>query len=139
MEKQMPLKGKTVVVVDDEPDSQFVAQKLLEMAGAIVVVADNGKEGLEKIRQHRPSFVVSDLSMPIMTGWQMVDEMKKDRSLQDIPVIALTAHAMSDDRPKAIAAGFHNYLTKPLMPESFINSLLRLVIDTPEFKHLADQ
>ena len=139
MEKQMPLKGKTVVVVDDEPDSQFVAQKLLEMAGAIVVVADNGKEGLEKIRQHRPSFVVSDLSMPIMTGWQMVDEMKKDRSLQDIPVIALTAHAMSDDRPKAIAAGFHNYLTKPLMPESFINSLLRLVIDTPEFKYLADQ
>ena len=109
------------------------------MAGAIVVVADNGKEGLEKIRQHRPSFVVSDLSMPIMTGWQMVDEMKKDRSLQDIPVIALTAHAMSDDRPKAIAAGFHNYLTKPLMPESFINSLLRLVIDTPEFKYLADQ
>ena len=139
MEKQMPLKGKTVVVVDDEPDSQFVAQKLLEMAGAIVVVADNGKEGWEKIRQHRPSFVVSDLSMPIMTGWQMVDEMKKDRSLQDIPVIALTAHAMSDDRPKAIAAGFHNYLTKPLMPESFINSLLRLVIDTPEFKYLADQ
>ncbi|MFZ4828349.1 MAG: response regulator [Phototrophicaceae bacterium] len=136
MEKEKPLQGKTVVVVDDEPDSQFVAQKLLEMAGAIVVVADNGKEGLEKIRQHRPSFVVSDLSMPVMTGWQMVDEMKKDRTLQDIPVIALTAHAMSDDRPKAIAAGFHNYLTKPLMPENFINSLLRLVMDTPEFKHL---
>lgn len=139
MEKQTPLKGKTVVVVDDEPDSQFVAQKLLEMAGATVVVADNGKEGLDKIRQHRPAFVVSDLSMPVMTGWQMVDEMKKDRSLQDIPVIALTAHAMSDDRPKAIAAGFHNYLTKPLMPESFINSLLRLVMDTPEFRYLSDK
>ena len=126
------LTGKTILIVEDEPDSLEVATLLLEMHGAHVVTASNGKEGLEATRKHKPVFVISDLSMPEMSGWQMLHELKKDRTTLGIPVVALTAHAMEGDRTRAIAAGFHNYLTKPLTPETFIQDLLRVVIDTPE-------
>lgn len=129
------LKGWTVLVVDDEPDSQFVAQTLLEMCGATVVTANNGREGLEAAKRVRPNFIISDLSMPEMSGWQMLHAIKLNLATRDTPVIALTAHAMQGDRKRAIEVGFHNYLTKPLMPETFIHDLLVLLIDVPDLAH----
>lgn len=129
------LKGRKILVIDDEPDSLEVATTLLEMYDADVVTATNGQEGLNMARKHRPVFIISDLSMPEMNGWEMLREIKKDRTLLDIPVIALTAHAMEGDRNRAIAEGFHNYLTKPLRPSSFINDLLNVVTDIPGFSH----
>lgn len=120
-----------VLVVDDEADSLLVAQTLLEMCGATVFTAGNGKAGIEVARQRRPHFIISDLSMPEMSGWQMISQIKTLPLLQDIPVIALTAHAMVGDRQRALEAGFHNYLTKPLRPETFINDLLRLLTNVP--------
>jgi CheY-like chemotaxis protein len=69
--------------------------------------------------------------MPVMDGWTMIDELKRDPSTQTIPAIALTAHAMIGDREKAIAAGYHNYLSKPLTPATFMKDLLRLLNDIP--------
>jgi len=132
------LKHWTVLVIDDEADSLLVAQTLLEMCGATVFSAANGKAGLEMARQRRPHFIISDLSMPVVSGWQMIREIKTIPMLQDIPVIALTAHAMVGDRQRAMEAGFHNYLTKPLRPETFINDLLRLLIDVPELAQKLD-
>jgi CheY-like chemotaxis protein len=132
------LKGQKVLVIDDEPDSLFVATTLLKMYGVNVLKAVNGKEGLEVAKAERPMFIISDLSMPEMSGWQLVSELKKDRATLEIPVIALTAHAMAGDRNRAISAGFHNYLTKPLKPETFINDLLKVIMDTPVFVGLND-
>ena len=129
----------TVLVVDDEPDSILVAGTLLEECGADVYAANNGKVGFGLALQHRPKFIISDLSMPEMSGWQMLHELKKTLATRDIPVIALTAHAMEGDRQRAMSVGFHNYLTKPLMPETFINNLLRLLIDLPEVADKADK
>mgnify|MGYP000983362338 CR=1 FL=1 len=126
------MEGWTVLVVDDEPDSLDVASTLLEMVGVSVLIASNGKLGLELARAHRPRFIISDLSMPEMSGWEMLKHLKADVATQDIPVIALTAHAMRGDRERAVAAGFHNYLTKPLRPETFINDLLKLLVDIPQ-------
>src|SRR5215813_6496071 len=121
------LSGWTVIVVDDEPDSAEVASILLEMKGATVVVANNGRDGLDLIAKHRPRFVITDLSMPEMNGWQMTNALKLgDRSVAEIPVVALTAHATTSDRSKALALGFHNYLTKPLDPDTFVQQLLEL-------------
>jgi CheY-like chemotaxis protein len=127
------LKEWVIVVVDDEIDSLEVATRILRHYGATVYSANNGKEGLEVIRKVKPRFVISDLSMPEVDGWAMLYELKLDRATIDIPVIALTAHAMVGDRERAITAGFHNYLTKPLTPATFMNDLLRLLIDIPEF------
>ncbi len=125
------LKNWCVLVVDDEADSLEVAQTLLEMCGATILTAKNGQEGLEKAIQHRPRFILSDLSMPEMNGWQLLHALKNDVRTQDIPVIALTAHAMQGDRELGRAAGFHNYLTKPLVPETFINTVLTLLLGVP--------
>ena len=133
------LKGQKVLVVDDEPDSLMVAATLLEMYDVDVVTATNGKAGLEVAKKERPIFIISDLSMPEMSGWQMLSHLKKDRTTLDIPVVALTARAMAGDRNRAIAAGFHNYLTKPLVPASFINDLLKVVMDTPVIIELMAQ
>lgn len=126
----------TVVVVEDDPDSLMVVTMLLEMYGATVISATNGQEGLEVIQAHRPRFVISDLSMPEMSGWELIEALKQgDRPIAEIPVIALTAHAMDDDRRRAINAGFQNFITKPLQPEKFIRQIITfLAIDLPELK-----
>jgi CheY-like chemotaxis protein len=125
------LKDQKILIIDDEPDSLEVAEILLDMYGADVVTATNGQEGLVAARQHRPVFIISDLSMPEMNGWEMLRELKLDKATIDIPVIALTAHAMEGDRNRAMAAGFHNYLIKPLQPTTFIQELLLVVMDIP--------
>jgi CheY-like chemotaxis protein len=126
------LKGWDIVVIDDEEDSLMVAQIILDEYGANTHVGSNGEEGLALIRSVRPKFVISDLSMPVLDGWGLIHKMLNDPALKDIPAIALTAHAMIGDRERAIAVGFHNYLTKPLTVETFIQDLVNLLANIPE-------
>jgi CheY-like chemotaxis protein len=124
----------TVLVVDDEEDSLDVASRLLQMAGARVHTAANGVEALALIRQYKPHFILSDLSMPEMDGWTLMHTLNTDRSTTHIPVIALTAHAMIGDRERALNAGFVNHITKPLDVEKFIQQLVIILTDLPQFK-----
>lgn len=131
------LKDWDVVVIDDEPDSLEVARYILDFYGANVHTATNGQEGVGLVKQIKPRFVISDLSMPEMDGWEFLRELKSTVYTDDIPVIALTAHAMKGDRERAIAAGFHNYLTKPLTATTFMDELLALLLDIPQLsEHL---
>ncbi len=127
------LEGWDIVVIDDEEDSLLVAQIMLDEYGATTHTATNGEEGLALIRSVRPQFVISDLSMPVLDGWGLIHEMQNDPGMRLIPAVALTAHAMVGDRERAVAAGFHNYLTKPLTVETFMDDLVKLLIDIPEF------
>ena len=126
------LEGWDIVVLEDELDSLEVAEIILGEYGANVSAASNGQEGLAVVKHVKPRFVISDLSMPVMDGWGFISHMKSDVALAHIPVIALTAHAMVGDRERAIAAGFHNYLTKPLTVDRFMQDLVRLIVDIPE-------
>jgi CheY-like chemotaxis protein len=123
----------SVLVVDDEEDSLDVASRLLRIAGAQVYMATNGVEALALIRKYRPDFVLSDLSMPEMDGWQLMHTLNNDRTTAHIPVIALTAHAMTGDRERALAAGFVNHITKPLDVDKFIQHLLNILTELPQF------
>jgi two-component system cell cycle response regulator DivK len=125
------MEGWTVLVVDDEPDSVDVAATLLEMGGVNVITAANGADGLRQTHINQPDFIVSDLAMPEMSGWEMLKRLKDDPVTKEIPVIALTAHAMRGDRERTVAAGFHSYLSKPLRPETFIEDLLKLLVGIP--------
>ncbi len=132
------LAGWDIVVIDDEPDSLEVARFILDFYGANVHTASGGKEGLELVDRIHPRFVISDLSMPEMDGWEFLKELRERAENREIPVIALTAHAMRGDRERAIAAGFHNYLTKPLTATTFIDQLLALLLDIPQLaEHLS--
>jgi CheY-like chemotaxis protein len=120
-----------VLVVDDEPDSVEVVTRVLRFYGVTVYTANNGKEALQSVRQFKPTFILSDLSMPVMDGWEFLFNLKEDAATAAIPVIALTAHGMQGDRDRALAAGFHYYLTKPLSPLTFIDDLMRLFAEAP--------
>ncbi|MBI1276580.1 MAG: response regulator [Anaerolineaceae bacterium] len=130
------LQGQQILVVDDEPDNLEVVVVLLQMYDVDVLIGSNGQEGLELAREFQPRFVISDLSMPVMSGWEMIHILKNDPKTKDIPVIALTAHAMTGDKQRALAAGFHNYLSKPLQPATFIQDFLQLVMNTPAMAEL---
>lgn len=131
------LKDWGIVVIDDEPDSLEVARYILDFYGANVHTANNGKEGLALVDKIQPRFVISDLSMPEMDGWEFLKALKAQTTNNDIPVIALTAHAMKGDKERAIEAGFNNYLTKPLTAMTFIDQLLTLLLAIPQLaEHL---
>ena len=126
------LEGWDIVVLDDEEDSLEVAEIILSEYGATVHTAANGEQALAMLVRVKPRFIISDLSMPEMDGWGFISALKANRALAEIPVIALTAHAMVGDRERAVSAGFHNYLTKPLTVATFMADLLKLLIDIPE-------
>ena len=130
------LKNWTVVAIDDEPDSLEVVSMILELHGASVVTASNGKEGIQLITELRPNLVITDLSMPGMSGWDLVKQINEgDRALFDIPIIALTAHASEQDRRRAIASGFTNFISKPLNPENFARQVIQLLaVEHPELQ-----
>lgn len=133
------LKDWTIAVVDDEPDSLRVVEILLEQAGATVITAKNGEEGLKLIQENKPRFVISDLAMPKMNGHEMVKQLKNRAATRDIPVIGLSAYAMPDDRDAALKVGFHGYIVKPLNPERFVNQVLNLLLDVPELAEELDK
>jgi CheY-like chemotaxis protein len=128
------LRGWVVLVVEDEPDNLEVALRILRYYGAEVRTAGHGRDALEKLKDFRPDFIISDLSMPVMDGWGLLFELQQDRSLAEIPIFALTAHAMIGDRERAMAAGFDNYLTKPLTPATFMQQLVNLLVEVPQFE-----
>jgi CheY-like chemotaxis protein len=120
-----------VLVVDDDPPSLMVAMILLSNYGAKVITANNGQEALDLIASEQPTFILSDLSMPVMSGWVLIERLKQSSATATLPIIALTSHAMTGDRERALAAGFHNYLTKPLTPSTFMTDLLNVLADIP--------
>lgn len=114
------VKGWTVLVVDDEPDNIGVVEKLLEFYGATVHIAYHGEEGLRVLKEITPTFVLLDLSMPTMDGWEMLAAVKADPTKKQIPIIALTAHAMPEDVERVKAAGFDGYIPKPIRLATFL-------------------
>jgi CheY-like chemotaxis protein len=125
-----------VLVVEDEQDSLEVASRMLKLAGANVFSASNGRDGVDLAKKIRPRFILSDLSMPGMDGWEMIEALKQNKSTMETPVIALTAHTMPGDRERAMAAGFHNHISKPLDPMKFIQQLANILVDNQDLATL---
>lgn len=128
---EKPFTKLNFLVVDDDPVGLDMISTLLKHYGANTFTADNGLTGLMLIRELKPDVVISDLSMPVMNGWKMIAELKHDNKTMDIPIIALTAHAMRGDREKAMSIGCHNYLTKPIDPYTFIAQLQSILDEIP--------
>lgn len=123
------LDGWTVLVIDDHKESQEIISDILTFYSAEVVFADDGQEGFAKALETQPKFIISDISMPILDGWGLIKLLKNESRTASIPTIALTAHAMVSDRQRAISEGFHNYLSKPLNPFTFLSEILILLDD----------
>ena len=120
------LDGKTILIVDDDMRNVFALSSLLDKYHVNVIVGKNGKEGIEKLKAHpETDLILMDIMMPTMDGYEATKRIRKDKLFKDIPIIALTAKAMKEDREKCIAAGANEYLAKPIDRDKLI-SLLRV-------------
>lgn len=105
--------SKILLVEDNEMNRDMLSRRL-ERRGYEVVIAVNGAEGVAMATSETPNLILMDMSLPIMDGWEATKSIKADPLTQSIPIIALTAHAMSGDREKALEAGCDDYDTKPI-------------------------
>lgn len=112
--------SKRILVVEDNIANLELARYLLAAAGHTVLTAEDGEEGLRVALQECPDLIISDLQMPGMNGYEFLEQVRKDERLRDVSVIAVTAYSMSGDRSKVLAAGFNGYLSKPIVPETFV-------------------
>jgi two-component system cell cycle response regulator DivK len=115
---------KKVLIVEDVEINTDLLIQLLEDDYQIVTAAD-GAAGLEAARRERPDIILLDLSLPVIDGWEVTRRLKDDPALRQIPVIALTAHAMSGDEDKARASGCDDYLSKPIDEDLLFAKLAR--------------
>jgi two-component system, cell cycle response regulator DivK len=104
----------TILLVEDNEMNRDMLSRRLERRGYRVVVAVDGESGVELARSEAPDLVLMDMSLPVLDGWEASRRLKADPATRGIPVIALTAHAMSSDREKALEAGCDEYDTKPI-------------------------
>ena len=118
--------AKILLVEDQEMNRDMLARRL-KKRGYEVSIAVDGAEGVEKARAESPDLILMDMSLPVMDGWEATRTLKADEATQAIPVIALTAHAMSTDREKALEAGCDAYETKPVELPRLIETMEKLL------------
>jgi CheY-like chemotaxis protein len=104
----------TILVVEDNEMNRDMLCRRLSRKGYSVLVAEDGVEGLSVARTENPDLIIMDLSLPRVDGWEASRRLKADATTSAIPIIALTAHAMSTDKDKALAAGCDDFDTKPI-------------------------
>ncbi len=104
-----------ILYVEDNDDNVYMLKMRFELLdGFEVLVAENGETGIAKAIAERPDLIVMDLDLPVVDGWEASRRLKSDAATHDIPIIALTAHAMTGSREKALAAGCDEFDTKPV-------------------------
>ncbi|MBK6347749.1 MAG: PocR ligand-binding domain-containing protein [Bacteroidales bacterium] len=117
-----------IILIAEDEDANFTLLKmLLKNTGCKIIRALNGKEAVEMALNSNPSLVLMDIKMPLMNGFEATKLIKS--TLPDLPVIAQTAYALSDDRPKALAAGCDHYISKPISKKALLSALSRYLMD----------
>ena len=103
-----------ILYVEDNPDNVYMLTRRLKKKGFELIIAGDGQEGIDKAIEESPDLILMDLSLPTMDGWTATAEIKKIEEVKDIPIIALSAHAMPEHRDRALTAGCSDYDTKPV-------------------------
>ena len=104
----------TILLVEDNEANRDMLSRRLERRGYAVTIATDGRDGIEAARRGLPDLVIMDMNLPEIDGWQATRHLKSESVTRHIPIIALTAHAMSSDRQRALEAGCDDYDTKPV-------------------------
>jgi two-component system cell cycle response regulator DivK len=117
---------KILLVEDNEMNRDMLSRRLTKR-GYEVSVAVDGAEGVASARSDKPDLILMDMSLPVMHGWDATRELKKDPDTASIPVLALTAHAMSGDREKALEAGCDEFDTKPVELPRLLEKIEKLL------------
>jgi CheY-like chemotaxis protein len=117
-----------IVIVDDHADTRNLLRLFLEHCGAQPTVASNGQEALELIKKERPDIVISDLAMPHMDGYELMEKVQElEEEIGSLPSIACSAYARAEDRARTRKAGFNAHLEKPVDLDQLVITILKVV------------
>jgi CheY-like chemotaxis protein len=119
------------LLIEDNENNRYLLTLLLQNAGITVLIAPNGKIGLERARADRPDIILLDIQMPDMDGYEVIAEIRRDPSLSSIPVLGVSSFAMPGDKDLALKRGFTGYVEKPVDPEHFASEVSRLLVPRP--------
>jgi CheY-like chemotaxis protein len=119
--------GHTLLLVEDNEDNRIIYSTVLRHLGYEVVEAQDGEEAIELARSVQPNLILMDISIPKVDGWEATRILRQDPTTSAIPIIALTAHALADDRARAAEVGFTSYLAKPVEPRAVVAEVRRLI------------
>jgi len=122
-----PLSGIRVLVVDDEPDARQLIRRVLEDCDAEVAVAGSAAEAMALLEGARPDILVSDIGMPDRDGYDLIRQVRGRLAAKALPAVALTAFARSEDRRRALLAGFQTHVAKPVDPAELVAVVASLV------------
>jgi CheY-like chemotaxis protein len=122
-----PSIGQTLLLVEDNEDNRIIYSTVLRHVGYDVVEAVDGRQALALARSANPDLILMDISIPEIDGWEVTRILREDPATKDIPIIALTAHALADDRERAQAVGFTSYLAKPVEPRAVVAEVQRWI------------
>jgi CheY-like chemotaxis protein len=125
-----PTTKPLILVADDRASSRELLRIVLERAGYAVIEAEDGEAALQQAHTGNPDLILLDLQMPRLDGYGVLAQLRSDPRFSKIPMLALTASAMSGDREKILAAGFTDYLSKPAGPELLREAVARLLGNT---------
>lgn len=117
--------SKILIVEDIAMNTDLLVQLLEDKYD--LVTAEDGASGIEKAAEERPDLILMDMSLPILDGWEAVRRLKANAKLRDIPIIALTAHAMRGDRERALQCGCEDYLSKPIDESLLFDKIKRFL------------
>jgi CheY-like chemotaxis protein len=124
-EKLDQIRGTRILVVDDNLFNQQVAESLLAQAGMVVEIASNGFQALEMVEGSVYDLVFMDIQMPDLDGLEVTRRIRERHDASALPIVAMTAHALSEDRKKSLAAGMNDHITKPIDPEELLAMLIK--------------
>jgi CheY-like chemotaxis protein len=114
---------RKILIIEDNEQNMYLMTFLLENYGYKIIQAFNGKDGIRLTQETKPDVILLDIQLPEMNGYQVAEELRKDRTLEAVPIIAVTSYAMAGDKERALAAGATGYIEKPINPDTFISQL----------------
>lgn len=121
------MKNRLVMVVEDDPINRELALKILNYYNYTTCSAVNGEDALLKIRKNKPALILMDLSLPVLDGWDTTKKIRENKEYDDIVIVALTAHAMLEDKERALKAGCNVFLSKPYDPKILLELLNKYI------------
>lgn len=121
------IQGAKIMLVEDNEINQLVAKEILEKAGFVITIANNGQEAVDLVKHENFDCLLMDIQMPVMDGYQATRVIREDERFKELPILAMTANAMTGDRERCLEAGMNDHLPKPIDPGKMFTTLARWI------------
>ncbi len=123
--------NRPILIIEDNEQNLYLMRFLLEGDGLAVVEARDGREGVRKAVELRPAVILLDIQLPLITGYEVAEELRRHAPLAATPIVAVTSYAMPGDRERALAAGVDDYIEKPIDPDTFVGRIRWHLTEAP--------